>query len=71
LLCSTAIPHEILILKTLAGNQYAADEIIRKSGITKTLVYDRLKRLQDMGLVVKSTRNYEMGPLGFDFLELV
>ena len=63
--------HEILILKTLAGNQYTAAEIIRKSGITKTLVYDRLKRLQDMGLIVKSNKKYELGSLGLDFLELI
>ena len=63
--------HEILILKTLTGNQYTAAEIIRKSGITKTLVYDRLKRLQDIGLIVKSDRKYELGSLGFDFLELI
>ena len=63
--------HEIIILKTLAGNQYTAAEIIRKSGITKTLVYDRLKNLHDMGLILKSNGKYELGSLGFDFLELI
>ena len=63
--------HEILILKTLVGNQYNAAEIIRKSGITKTLVYDRLKRLHDMGLILKSNRKYELSYLGLDFLELI
>ncbi|MCZ3371763.1 MULTISPECIES: helix-turn-helix domain-containing protein [Methanobacterium] len=63
--------YEILILKTLVGNQYNAAEIIRKSGITKTLVYDRLKRLQNMGLIVKSNRKYELDSLGSDFLELI
>ena len=63
--------YEILILKTLVSNQYNAAEIIRKSGITKTLVYDRLKRLQDMGLILKSNRKYELGSLGLDFLELI
>ena len=50
--------HEILILKTLVGNQYNTAEIIRKYWITKTLVYDGLKRLQDMGLIVKSNRKF-------------
>jgi len=63
--------YEITILKTLKGNQYTAAEIIRKSGITKTLVYDRLKKLQDMGLIVKSDRKYELGSLGEDFLKLI
>lgn len=63
--------YEIMILKTLVGNKYNAAEIIRKSGITKTLVYDRLKSLQDMGLILKSNRNYELSSLGFDFLELI
>jgi len=30
--------HEIIILKTLAGNQYTAAEVIRNSKITKTIV---------------------------------
>lgn len=63
--------HEILILKTLNGNQYTAAEVIRKSGITKTIVYDRLKRLQDMGLIMKYDRKYELSSLGLDFLELI
>lgn len=63
--------YEIKILKTLKGNQYTAAEIIRKSGITKTIVYDRLKGLQGMGLIVKSDRKYELGSLGLDFLELI
>ncbi len=55
-----------MILKTLKGNQYTAAEIIRKSGITKTIVYDRLKRLQNIGLIVKPERRYEL-----EFLELI
>lgn len=63
--------HQIMILKTLKDNPYTAAEIIRKSKITRTIVYDGLKKLQDMDLIVKSERKYELSSLGFDFLELL
>lgn len=63
--------HQIKILKILKSDPYTAAEIIRKSKITRTIVYNGLKELQDMGLIVKSERKYELSSLGMDFLELI
>ncbi|WP_338602850.1 ArsR family transcriptional regulator [Sulfolobus tengchongensis] len=61
--------NEMSVIRAISQNLYTIDKIASATKISRATVYRSLKRLEEMRLIVKKDKKYEITPKGYFMLE--